>query len=131
MLVKLAVKCNFENLYEEQMSVGMLVDEHLMTYKVFKHYTKYASTEVSNHFKTESWQRAKCLSSKYQCASRLKKLENLRESIHTKDADETIKCDNIRKNGSSCIENIIFNVDNVIIPRPRLHIAGINLSCME
>ena len=89
------------------MSVGTLIDEYMSTYKAFKHNTKYDGTELSNHSKTKSWQRAKCLSSNYQCAIRLQKLEALPDSIRTKDADETKKYDNKHKNGIR-IQNIFF-----------------------
>ena len=51
----LGVEHNLKNLYEEQMRVGMLTDEHLITCKLFKRDIKYGGTEVSNHSKTKSW----------------------------------------------------------------------------
>ena len=71
---------------EEQICVGMLTDVHLSTYQVFKSDTNYTGTEVSKYSKTESWKRAKCSSSSYYCASRRNKLDNLWDSIHTKEA---------------------------------------------
>ena len=85
------------------MSVRMLTDEHLSTYKVFKRDTKYAGTDVSKNSKIESWQRAKCLSSNYHCESRLNKLETLQDSIRNKKADKMKTYDNSHKNGLSCI----------------------------
>ena len=86
------------------MYVGMLTDERLSTYQVFKRDTNYSGTEVSNHSKTESWQRAKCLSSRYQWASRYTKIDTLQDSIRTKEAEEIKKYNEIHKNKSSCIE---------------------------
>ena len=98
-----AVEFNVKKLYEEQMRVGMLSDEHMSTYRVFKCNTKYESTEVSNHFKTESWQRVKGLSSHYHCAIRLNKLETLRDSIRTKGTDGVKQYNDVHKHGSSRI----------------------------
>ena len=72
------------------MRVGILTDKHLNNYKVFHRDTRYDGTEVSNRSKTESWQRAKCLSSNYQCAIRTETLEALRDSIRIKDADKIL-----------------------------------------
>ena len=101
----------------------MLPDEHLSTYNIFKRDTKYAGTEVSNHSKTKSWQRAKCLSSHYQCAIKLNKLETLRDSMRAKDTDEIKKYDDIHKNGSSCIDQLLLNVNNILMPIPHLSIT--------
>ena len=59
----------------------MLTDGHLNTYKVFQRDTRYEGTDVSNHAKNESWQRAKCLNYNYQCGIRMEKIEALQDSV--------------------------------------------------
>ena len=58
---------------------------------MFKRDTNYDDTEMSNYSKTESWKRAKFLSSGYQCVSIRNKLETLGDSIRTKEAEEIKK----------------------------------------
>ena len=61
----------------------------------------------------------------------MEKLEALRDFVRTKDADEINKYDNIHKNGSSCIEHLLFNVGNIVMPRTHSNIAATNLSSFD
>ena len=85
------------------MRVRILTDKHLNTYKALQRDTRYADNEVSNHANTESWQRATCLSSNYQCGIRIEKLEALRDLIRKKDVHKANKYDDVHKNGYLCI----------------------------
>ena len=69
------VKANFIELYKEQVKYGMLTDDVMEHYK-FRTDRDFNGKEVRRVSQCEAWQRAKCLSAKYQRDLRQRKLQS-------------------------------------------------------
>ena len=105
----------FTSMYNEQVKTGHLSDTFMEGYG-FKVDRNYAGDEIRRLSTCEAWQRAKCLSSKYQRDLRTRKVNIHALSKITKLAEIQKNLTNMHKQNQKCITHLLSVVSTLVMP---------------
>ena len=115
-----SLKKHFTLLYDEQLRCGHISDRFFDSLNCFKRDQNLLGMEVSNYSDTESWQRAKCLSSIHQRQKRLYKLQLLATAQVTKKEQKQLKYDEIHGKALLCTDQLAANLMRPLERNPNL-----------
>ena len=124
------VSRNFTEIYEEQVRTGHLHDDFMEGYG-FKVDRNYDGDIIKRESTCEAWQRAKCLSSKYQRELRTRKVNVYHMSKSVKLAETQQNLTNMHTQNKKCITQLLSVVSNEVMPRPRERIPDISMFVMK
>ena len=124
------VSSNFTAIYEEQVKTGHLHDDFMEGYG-FKVDRNYVGEIIKRASTCEAWQRAKCLSSKYQRELRTRKINVFHLSKSVKLAETQQHLNSMHTQNKKCITQLLSVVSNEVMPRPHERIPDISAFVME
>ena len=115
----------FKSMYDEQVKIGHLSDDFMEGYG-FKVDLNYVGDEIRRLSTCEAWQRAKCLSSKYQRDLRTRKVNIHALSKITKLAEIQKNLTNMHKQNQKCITQLLSVVSTLVMPRPHPRVPDLS-----
>ena len=121
---------NFTSIYEEQVRTGHLNDQFMEGYG-FKVDLNYVGDKIRRVSTCEAWQRAKCLSSKYQRDLRTRKVNVHALSRMTKLAEVQKNLSNMHTQNKKCITHLLSVVSDLVMPRPHPRIPDLSRLTMK
>ena len=121
---------NFTSIYEEQVRAGHLNDQFMEGYG-FKVDLNYVGDKIRRVSTCEAWQRAKCLSSKYQRDLRTRKVNVHALSRMTKLAEVQKNLSNMHTQNKKCITHLLSVVSDLVMPRPHPRIPDLSRLTMK